>query len=329
MSATSWKVGVNGDWFTAANWAGGVPTSATDVTIDAFGTYTVTLSGAGAAHSLLLNSLGATLSESASGSLAVGGAFEIDAGTAVLNGNNICGGGLTVTGFRSTAFVNGANIITGGTTIENFATLDLGNAGGLGSTSVTLFQGELRATATETINNALILNRAATIAASAGKTLTLANGNWSIVNTTTDIQFGTGTDTGTIVWRTTSPGTNDGHDILIQGGTLKGGDANFGTLFANAFETTVNTGAKLDLAGANATINDLQGFGIVTSSAGAPVLTLTTDVSSGDSNFDQQTVSNTLAGGLSLDLLNDVVSTTYIFTAKNIYTGATPLWSRV
>ena len=83
MSATSWKVGVSGDWFTAANWQGGVPTSATDVTIDAFGTYTVTLSGAGAAHSLSLDATGATFSESSSGTLIVGGNFGVQAGTTV------------------------------------------------------------------------------------------------------------------------------------------------------------------------------------------------------------------------------------------------------
>ena len=327
MSSTSWKAGLSGDWFTAANWAGGVPTSATDVFISAFGTYTVTLSGAASAHSLTLNSLGATLSESSSGSLAVGGAFEIDAGTTILGGNNNIGGGLTVTGASSIAFLNGANTITGGTTIENFATLDLGNAGGLGSTAVTIFQGELRATATETINNALTLNTTATIAAAAGKTLTLNNGNWSIVQTTTNIQFGTDTDTGTIVWHTTSPGANDGHTILVEGGTLRGGDANFGTFFTDAFETTVTAGAKLDLGGADATINDLQGAGIVTSSAGAPTLTLTTDFAP-QTGIDAETVGNTLAGSLSINLLNtNAVSTTYIFTERNVYSGTTTLES--
>ena len=47
MSNTSWKAGVNGDWFTAGNWTHGVPTGTTDVSITAFGTYTVSLSGSG------------------------------------------------------------------------------------------------------------------------------------------------------------------------------------------------------------------------------------------------------------------------------------------
>ena len=321
MSTTSWKAGLSGDWFTAAYWDNGVPTSATDVTIDAFGTYTVTLSGAGAANSLTLDSAGATLSESASGSLAVTGTFEIDAGTAILNGSNAFSSFL-VTGAHSTAIVDGVNTISSGTVITNFATLDLGNAGGLGSASFELFQGQLRATATETINNALVIDRQGTISAAAGKTLTLNNGNWWIQNTTTDIQFGTDSDTGTIVWRTASPLGDDGHDILVQGGTLKGGDANFGTLFTNAFETTVNAGAKLDLAGADATINDLQGTGIVTSSTGAPILTLTTDFTTQSGN-DQETVGNLLTGHLSLDLVGNGSFSTYIFTANNTYTGTT------
>ncbi len=325
MSATSWKVGVSGDWFTPANWTSGVPTSAADVTIDAFGTYTVTLSSAGVAHSLSLDAKNATLSESSSGTLVVGGNFVVQAGTAVLNGNNNFAGSLTVVGAHSTAFVNGTNTITGGTAIENFATLELGNGAGLGTAGLTLAQGELRATATETVDNTLIVNTAATIAAATGKALTLANGNWSIVQANAILQFGTDTDTGVVVWHTATPGTDDSHDIVVQGGTLKSGDANFGELFTNALETSVNAGAKLDLAGANVTINDLQGLGIVTSTTGAPVLTLTTD--EGGGSFDQETMGNTLAGSLSIDLVNDVVSTTYVFTARNVYTGTTTVES--
>jgi hypothetical protein len=328
MSTTSWKAGVSGDWFTAGNWTHGVPTSATDVSISAFGTYTVSLSGAAFAASLTLDSAGATFSESSGGTLIDGGIFEIDAGTALLNGNNTFGGGLTLTGSGSTAILNGVNTITGGTTIENFATLDLGSAGGLGTAGVQIIEGELRATATETINNALTLDFLATIAVAAGKTLTLNNGNWSITLTTTDIQFGTDTDTGTIVWHTTAPGTNDGHNVLIQGGTLKGGDTNFGTFFTNAFETTVNAGAKLDLGGASATVNDLQGAGIVTSSAGAPLLTLTTDLKD-PFGSPQETVSNLLTGRLSVDLVSSGSVTTYIFTQNDSYTGTTTVESTV
>ena len=252
----------------------------------------------------------------------------MDSGTAILNGNNTFGNGLTVIGATSTAAVNGTNTITGGTVLENFATLDLGSAGGLGTTGVLIVRAELRATATETIDNALTLNTAATIAAAAGKTLTLNNGNWSITQTTTDIQFGSDSDTGTIVWHTASPGTNDGHDILVAGGTLKGGDSNFGTFFVNAFETTVNAGAKLDLGGASATINDLQGTGIVTSSAGAPTLTLTTDLSDQFGNRSEA-VNTVLAGSLSVDLVSTGPFTTYTFTANNVYSGTTTVESGV
>jgi hypothetical protein len=328
MSTTSWKAGVSGDWLTAANWTHGIPTGSTDVSIQAFGTYTVSLSGAAFAASLTLDSAGATFSESSGGTLIDGGIFEIDAGTALLNGNNTFGGGLTLTGSGSTAILNGVNTITGGTTIENFATLDVGSAGGLGTSGVQIIEGELRATATETINNALTLDFVATIAAAAGKTLTLNNGNWSITLTTTDIQFGTDTDTGTIVWHTTAPAQNDGHNVLIQGGTLKGGDTNFGTFFTNAFETTVNAGAKLDLGGASVTVNDLQGAGIVTSSAGAPLLTLTTDLKD-QFGSAQETVSNLLAGSLSVDLVSSGPVTNYIFTENEAYTGTTTVESAV
>jgi hypothetical protein len=326
MTSTSWKAGVSGDWFTAANWTHGVPTSAVDVSISAFGIYTVSLSGAGVANSLTLDSTGATFSESSGGTLALAGQFDVDAGTAILNGNNTFGSGLVLSGANSVAAVNGTNTITNGTIIENFARLDLGSAGGLGISGVQIFQAELRATATETIENALTLSRAATIAAASGKILTLNNGNWSITQATTDIQFGSASDTGTVVWHTASPGTNDGHDILVAGGTLKGGDSNFGAFFVNEVETTVNAGAKLDLGGASATINDLQGGGIVTSSAGAPTLTLTTDLRDQSGNLFE-TVNAVLAGSLSLDLANS--GSGYAFTANNVYSGTTTVESSV
>src|SRR5690348_7954800 len=131
-----WKVGVSGDWFTPANWSGGVPTSSTDVFINAFGTYTVTLSAAAAANSVTLNSGGATLSESSGGTLTVAGLFEVAAGTALLDGDNTFAGGLAVLGQYSTAILNGVNEIGGNIEVANSAVLDVGNSGALSTAPI-------------------------------------------------------------------------------------------------------------------------------------------------------------------------------------------------
>ena len=45
MTAISWASGVSGNWNTALDWTGGaVPGAGDDVTIDASGIYTVTIS---------------------------------------------------------------------------------------------------------------------------------------------------------------------------------------------------------------------------------------------------------------------------------------------
>jgi hypothetical protein len=64
MTAIKWKTGVNGDWATAADWSTGtVPWAGDDVTIDATGKFTVTISKVEAAHSLVLNSATATVAD--------------------------------------------------------------------------------------------------------------------------------------------------------------------------------------------------------------------------------------------------------------------------
>src|SRR5258708_4293155 len=99
VTAISWKFGVSGDWNTGLYWSGGVaPGAGDDVTIAASGTYTVTLSSADAAHSLVLNDAAATVSVNYGGSLALGGALTVTAGTFQLNGGVVTGGTLSASG---------------------------------------------------------------------------------------------------------------------------------------------------------------------------------------------------------------------------------------
>ena len=84
MTNYSWT-GATDDWGVAADWSPtGVPGSTDAATIAAPGTYTVTVSTAEAAASLLLNDAAATLEIDAT--LAVGGLFTAAAGTVALTG---------------------------------------------------------------------------------------------------------------------------------------------------------------------------------------------------------------------------------------------------
>jgi hypothetical protein len=63
MTAISWETGISGNWSTASNWSGGtVPNYEDDVTINATGTYTVTVDGQDSVASLTLDAPSATIS---------------------------------------------------------------------------------------------------------------------------------------------------------------------------------------------------------------------------------------------------------------------------
>jgi hypothetical protein len=166
MAAIFWKSAVSDNWNVAADWsAGAVPTSADDVTIAAPGSYTVTTSSNGGiavpqpgnglilelipnpdeANSLTFNAPQAELQE-ISVSLTIGGALTVDSGLVSLNKANAIG---------SVSLINGV--------------LAFGNAGALGTGTVTQSGGELLATASETLTNALSLSGSSTSPPSMGQ----------------------------------------------------------------------------------------------------------------------------------------------------------------
>lgn len=56
MAAINWKSGVSGNWSLPANWSSGtVPTSFDSATINAAGTYTITVDGTFSLNSLTFN----------------------------------------------------------------------------------------------------------------------------------------------------------------------------------------------------------------------------------------------------------------------------------
>jgi microcompartment protein CcmK/EutM/copper chaperone CopZ len=105
ITSVTWKSASGGDWSTAADWSGGkVPTASNSATIAAAGTYTVTISTADTAYSLLVNNKNVTVSDSSS--LSVSGALTVTAGVfSLADGASITGGTLS-TGANGSFYFN-------------------------------------------------------------------------------------------------------------------------------------------------------------------------------------------------------------------------------
>jgi hypothetical protein len=95
MTALTW-IGGSGNWDSGSSWTptGGPPAATDTATISTTGT-TVTINSADVAQSVILDSAGATIDDSAGGSLTVGSTLGIDAGIF-----DLMGGTLTATHIR-------------------------------------------------------------------------------------------------------------------------------------------------------------------------------------------------------------------------------------
>lgn len=215
------------------------------------GTGNVTLDGGG-----LQWAVGNTVDVSAQlNALGAGG------GTLDTNGNDvtlasvISGlGGLTKIG-TGTLTLTGANAYQGGTTISA-GTLAVSGSGALGTGAVTN-NSVLRAVATATLPNAIILNVGSdsTISAAAGTTFNL-NGNWAFNTSAADghkIYIGSATDTGIV--NVSAPSVTVGANagpLEIVGGTLKDTSAtapqsSFTTALGLLSSVTIDSGATLEI----------------------------------------------------------------------------------
>ena len=134
---TLWTSASGGSWTTAADWStGAMPTSATDVLIGVPGSYTVTVTSAGAAaKSLTVNDPNATIEIDSAASLAVSN--DVNAGTVNLIGH-ASGANMTVGGnFINTGtvgvddyeffFSSGGSTLTISGTLHQHRHLQLGN----------------------------------------------------------------------------------------------------------------------------------------------------------------------------------------------------------
>lgn len=293
MANIFWKNPISADWTFGPDWSSNtVPTSADAVSITQIGNYTVTISSAVVANTLLFNAPGGTLFETGAGSLTTTGAFTIGGGTVILNGANTIGGGVTLTG----------------------GVLAVGNAGALGAGTLTLNGGSLLGTASETIANRLVMQGFVTISAAHGTTLNLNSAvgwSWNQTGSIGQLAFGAPGQDGTIIWHTPvgSSIVNVGTvPLVVHGGTLQAGDSSFGFMLGNASQITVDSGATIDISGFVTNIRALFGSGTVTDSGGAAALTLTSA-----SNF-----SGALSGALSLS-----VNASTTLGGSSAYAGAT------
>ena len=151
-----------------------------------------------------------------------------------------------------------ANTYSGGSTISSGATVTVGNSAALGTGPVVISGGTLLADASMTLANVLTVNGpGAAFAAVAGTTLTLNSGAAWTLNSAGVLDFGGGTNTGTVVLVAGVPvetGAEPNVDVLI--GTLQNGSN-----FLNRIEggtLTVASGALFDLHGFGTLINVLS-----------------------------------------------------------------------
>jgi autotransporter-associated beta strand protein len=159
--------------------------------------------------------------------------------------------------------LSGVNTYTGGTTISR-GILEMGNIGSLGAGPVTIDGGvfpltQLRSSVSGTLANDFTLQgRVVGISATTGQTLTLASGNFTFANTSNPfINFGTPTDTGTVVFAPTTISMPVPYSIEIDGGTLRAGNSQLSTMTAVAPTTLIGLGT-LDLNGFPTTIKNLN-----------------------------------------------------------------------
>jgi hypothetical protein len=244
MASITWN-GVTGNWSVAGNWSSNtVPGAGDDVTIDAAGSYNLTVDVAESAHSLALSAASATLEVAANltvsdGLTQTGGTIEVDAGkTLAASAVSINAGTLTKTTGSGVGDVN-APVTSSGTVTCTSGTLALdaggtldGSLGGTGGGIVWL-------------NNGAAFSTDGTVAVvDAGN-----NDDLAVTNGAT--------------W-------TDGGVINAAGRLVLGNSGGSGELFIAAgnkrFDFTTNDGSIIDGGGAK-----LINFGILAKTAGTGV----------------------------------------------------------
>jgi hypothetical protein len=274
MSTINWENALGGDWSVGTNWELGlVPTGDTEIALP--GVYNVSISGDVAAANLAISASGATLAESAAGSLTLSGSLSL---------------------YNGAVFLNGANSIEGSVEVIG-GLLAVGNGGALGNGFALLSGGVLLATTSQTLTTGLDFSGTPTIAAAPGQTLSLQGAQQ--LDGPVTLTFGEPSETGIILWGGSSfqlsGGTPDNLDI--RDGELVFGNIDDGLAFLSSAWNSVDieAGATLDLGGVPSSFDNLTGGGTLTGSE-------TSSVTIGGGTF-----SGNLTGYLNLIITGQVV----------------------
>jgi hypothetical protein len=124
MTTFTW-IGGSRNWDSGSSWTPtGIPTATDTATINAAGTYAVTINSADVAQSVILDSAGARINDFLGGSLTVGGTLGIDTGT-----YDLLGGTLTATHIRIQhgGLLEGSGTI--GATVTNNSVIEVSSGG--------------------------------------------------------------------------------------------------------------------------------------------------------------------------------------------------------
>jgi hypothetical protein len=139
MAAISWKTGTSGNWSQASNWSSGtVPNGGDSVTINAAGTYTVTVDAGFFVNSLTFDAPAATIAIASGDRLTSGGATitggEIDGPGTLANGGGVwtiaASAPLTLGGGLTLQILSVGN----GSVVNDAGTINIGDAAGLTAT---------------------------------------------------------------------------------------------------------------------------------------------------------------------------------------------------
>ncbi len=226
-------------------------------------------------------------------------------------------------GGAGTLVMSGTNTYTGVTNI-NSGVLQIDNIDALGTgTAVINAGGALRSTVTGNLGNEVNFAGAGTSILSAATGTTLTLGSRLEFGGGNTAQFGTATDTGTVVVGPGSFTISPTANIAVGGGTLQAatGETRLSSLTFTAASTTVNAGAVLDFNG-----TATSSSGGVQNLLGAGTVRLGSNASSvlriGSGNFAGGI---TGAGGIDVTDVATTADGTLILsgTGLNTYTGAT------
>ncbi len=165
----TWASAVSGNWQTALDWSGGdVPDSADAATINASGSYVVTISSADVAYSLAIDNAGTTVAINSGGTLSLGGVLTLAEGTVELNSGGIVSGGTLVSTGGNFVWTGGTlsgvtydgtlNLSPNNSTVYIATSLTANNSAGTGPGTINLtgVSDTISFEGTQTFNNATI-----------------------------------------------------------------------------------------------------------------------------------------------------------------------------